>query len=107
MAPGCNPDGGLQARTEDRAGPPAAVAWLTGGAPALKLPACTPLTATIAWWSSTRWRGLWANLKGHELANRCCADRAELIATTQVGLIRARRDPDLLHSFLAGAGLTL
>jgi len=50
---------------------------------------------------------LWANLKGHELANRCCADRAELIATTQVGLIRARRDPDLLHSFLAGAGLTL
>jgi hypothetical protein len=51
--------------------------------------------------------GLWANLKGCELANRCCADRKELIATAQVGSIRARRDPDLLRSFLAGTGLTL
>jgi transposase len=51
--------------------------------------------------------GLWANLKGCELANRCCADRQELIATAQVGSIRARRDPDLLRSFLAGTGLTL
>ena len=51
--------------------------------------------------------GLWANLKGRELANRCCADRAELIATAQVGSIRARRDPDLLRSFLAGTGLTI
>jgi hypothetical protein len=51
--------------------------------------------------------GLWANLKGRELANRCCADRAELIATAQVGSIRARRDPDLLGGFLAGTGLTI
>src|SRR5215216_860132 len=51
--------------------------------------------------------GLWANLKGRELANRCCADRAELIATAQVGSIRARRDPELLCGFLAGTGLTL
>ena len=51
--------------------------------------------------------GLWANLKGCELANRCCADRTELIATAQVGSIRVRRDPDLLRSFLAGTGLTL
>jgi transposase len=51
--------------------------------------------------------GLWANLKGRELANRCCADRPELIATAQVGSIRARRDPDLLGSFLAGTGLTI
>ncbi len=51
--------------------------------------------------------GLWANLKGCELANRCCADRAELLATAQVGSIRVRRDPDLLRSFLAGTGLTL
>jgi transposase len=51
--------------------------------------------------------GLWANLKGCELANRCCADRKELIATAQVGSIRVRRDPDLLRSFLAGTGLTL
>ena len=36
--------------------------------------------------------GLWANLKGCELANRCCADRRELIATAQVGSIRVRRD---------------
>lgn len=51
--------------------------------------------------------GLWANLKGRELANRCCADRAELIATAQVASIRARRDPELLRGFLAGTGLTL
>ena len=51
--------------------------------------------------------GLWANLKGCELANRCCADRTELIARAQVGSIRVRRDPDLLRSFLAGTGLTL
>src|SRR6266568_1958625 len=51
--------------------------------------------------------GLWANLKGRELANRCYADRRELIATAQVGSIRARRDPDLLRSFLAGTGLTI
>jgi hypothetical protein len=41
------------------------------------------------------------------LANRCCADRAEVIATAQVGSIRVRRDPELLRSFLAGTGLTL
>ena len=51
--------------------------------------------------------GLWANLKGCELANRCCADRAELIATAQVGSIWVRRDPELLRSFLAGTGLSL
>jgi hypothetical protein len=48
-----------------------------------------------------------ASLKGCELANRCCADRKELIATAQVGSIRVRRDPALLRSFLAGTGLTL
>jgi hypothetical protein len=53
------------------------------------------------------WEGLWANLKGCELANRCCADRTELVATAQVGSVRVRRDPDLLRSFLAGTGLTL
>jgi transposase len=51
--------------------------------------------------------GLWANLKGCELANRCCADRRELIATAQIGSIRVRRDPNLLRSFLAGTGLSL
>jgi hypothetical protein len=38
---------------------------------------------------------------------RCCADRAEVIATAQVGSIRVRRDPELLRSFLAGTGFTL
>jgi hypothetical protein len=52
-------------------------------------------------------QGLWANLKGCELANRCCATRQELIATARVGSIRARRDPDLLRSFLTGTALTL
>jgi transposase len=51
--------------------------------------------------------GLWANLKGCELTNRCCGDRAELIATAQAGSIRARRDPELLRGFLAGTGLTV
>ena len=51
--------------------------------------------------------GLWANLKGRELANRCCVDRQELIATAQVGSIRARRDPELLRSFLDRTALTL
>jgi hypothetical protein len=46
------------------------------------------------------------NLKGCELANDCCADRKELIATAKVGSIRARRDPDLrgfLPAFLAAS----
>ena len=52
-------------------------------------------------------KGLWANLKGCELANHCCADRRELIATAQVGSIRVRRDPDLPRSFLAGTRVSL
>jgi transposase len=46
--------------------------------------------------------GLWANLKGSELANRCCADGKELIATAQIGSIRARRDPNLLRASWRG-----
>jgi hypothetical protein len=48
-----------------------------------------------------------ANLKGRELTNRCRADRAELIATAQVGSIRGRRHLDLLGSFLARTDRTL
>jgi hypothetical protein len=44
--------------------------------------------------------------EGGELANRCCADRQELIVTAEVGSIRARRDPTLLRSFRAGMPLT-
>jgi hypothetical protein len=41
------------------------------------------------------------------LANRCCSDRKELIATAQVGMIRVRRDGQLPLSFLRHTGLTL
>jgi hypothetical protein len=41
--------------------------------------------------------------EGVRLADRCCADRNELIATAQIGSIRARHDLDLLFSsFLTG-----
>ena len=50
--------------------------------------------------------GLWANLKGGELANRCCRTAEEVIATAQVAMIRVRRDRQLPLSFLRHAGLT-
>jgi transposase len=51
--------------------------------------------------------GLWANLKGGELVNRCCQTAEEVIATAQVGMIRVRRDRQLPLSFLRQTGLTL
>jgi hypothetical protein len=51
--------------------------------------------------------GLWANVKGGELANRCCQTAEEVIATAQVGMIRVRRDRQLPLSFLRQTGLTL
>ena len=51
--------------------------------------------------------GLWANVKGGELANRCCQTAEEVIATAQVGMIRVRRDGQLPLSFLRHTGLTL
>jgi transposase len=51
--------------------------------------------------------GLWANLKGGELANRCCRTAEEVIATAQVGMIRVRRDGQLPLSFLRRTGLAL
>jgi transposase len=51
--------------------------------------------------------GLWANVKGGELANRCCQTAEEVIATAQVGLIRVRRDGELPFSFLRRTGLAL
>ena len=50
--------------------------------------------------------GLWANLKGGELANRCCQTAEEVIATAQVGMIGVRRDRQLPLSFLRHTGLT-
>jgi hypothetical protein len=51
--------------------------------------------------------GLWANLKGVELANRACQSLAELAGAAEQGIGRVRGEPDLLWSFLHQAGLSL
>jgi transposase len=51
--------------------------------------------------------GVWANLKGGELANLCAESTEQVIAIAQLGLIRIRRDDRLPLAFLAHAGLTL
>jgi transposase len=49
--------------------------------------------------------GLWANLKGVELANRACFSLEELAAAAEQGIGRVRGEPELLLSFLHQAGL--
>jgi transposase len=51
--------------------------------------------------------GLWANLKGVELANRACGSLEELAAAAEQGIGRVRGEPHLLVSFLHQAGLCL
>jgi transposase len=51
--------------------------------------------------------GLWANLKGVELANRACRSLEELAAAAEQGIGRVRGEPELLFSFLHQAGLPL
>jgi transposase len=51
--------------------------------------------------------GLWANLKGVELANRACFSLEELAAAAEQGAGRVRGEPELLFSFLHQAGLSL
>jgi transposase len=51
--------------------------------------------------------GLWANLKGVELANRACGSLEELAAAAEQGIGRVRGEPELLFSFLHQAGLSL
>jgi transposase len=51
--------------------------------------------------------GLWANLKGVELANRACFSLEELAAAAEQGIGRVRGEPELLFSFLHQAGLSL
>jgi transposase len=51
--------------------------------------------------------GLWANLKGVELANRACRSLEELAAAAEQGIGRVRGEPELLLSFLHQAGLSL
>jgi transposase len=51
--------------------------------------------------------GLWANLKGVELANRPCGSVEELAAAAEQGIGRVRGESELLFSFLHQAGLSL
>src|SRR5215217_6863589 len=51
--------------------------------------------------------GLWANLKGVELANRACQSLEELAAAAEQGIGRVRGEPELLFGFLHRAGLSL
>jgi transposase len=51
--------------------------------------------------------GLWANLKGVELANRACGSLEELAAAAEQGIGRVRGESELLFSFLRQAGLSL
>jgi transposase len=44
--------------------------------------------------------GLWANLKGGELANRACRSLEELAAAAEQGIGRVRGESELLFSFL-------
>jgi transposase len=51
--------------------------------------------------------GLWANLKGVELANRACRSLEELAAAAEQSVGRMRGESELLFSFLHQAGLSL
>jgi transposase len=51
--------------------------------------------------------GLWANLKGMELANLTRDTVAEVLMAAQQGVARVRREPALLFSFLRHCGLDL
>lgn len=49
--------------------------------------------------------GLWANLKGTELANRCDLEIAQTVDAAQAGVQRVRHSQRLLFGFLGQAGL--
>jgi transposase len=51
--------------------------------------------------------GLWASLKGVELANRACGSLEELAAAAEQGVGRVRGESKLLFAFLDQAGLPL
>jgi len=50
--------------------------------------------------------GLWANLKGRELANRCDLDIGDTVAAAKVGVQRVRSHQQLLFGFLRQTGLS-
>jgi transposase len=49
--------------------------------------------------------GLWASLKGVELANLVTGTLGELITAAHAGIDRIRRTPNLAYGFLHGCGL--
>ena len=51
--------------------------------------------------------GLWANLKGVELANRCRDTIPEVLDAARQGIGRVRHERRLLFSFLRHCGLEL
>jgi transposase len=51
--------------------------------------------------------GLWANLKGQELANLCRDPIGEITDAARQGIARVRRESRLLFSFLRHCGLEL
>jgi transposase len=51
--------------------------------------------------------GLWANLKGRELANLCCDTIAEVLDAARQGIARVRHERRLLFSFLRYCELKL
>jgi transposase len=51
--------------------------------------------------------GLWANLKGRELANRCDLEIAATVAAAEAGIQRVRSNQQLLFGFLCQTGLSL
>jgi hypothetical protein len=70
-------------------------AWLT----AERLPAYAPELNPV--------EGLWANLKGVELANLPTTSLAEVADATEQGIQRVCKHEDLVVGFLAHTGLTL
>ena len=50
--------------------------------------------------------GLWAHLKGTELANRCDMAIGQTTAAAQAGVQRVRSSQQLLFGFLGQAGLS-
>jgi hypothetical protein len=65
--------------------------------------ATSPLSRSAAW----KRRGLWANLKGRELANLCEDDIDDVEVVARQGVRRVRRCRDLLFGFLRHTGLDL
>jgi len=51
--------------------------------------------------------GVWQHLKHTEMRNLCCRDVDHLSLELALAIRRLRRNPDLIQSFFAGAGLNL